>query len=331
VTLVLDTPESFREDVIAGLLAAHPSLRRVDGAAAVARAERTSAGRVGVVVGGGGGHLPAFAGFVGPGLADAAVLGEVFTSPSTEQVLRTIEAVDAGAGVVLCIGNYNGDVMNFGMAAARARRDGRDVRLVAFTDDIASAQPSSVGDRRGIAGGWFAVRALGAAAAGGAGLDAVEAAGRHAVDRTRSLGVAFGGCTLPGAAGPLFTVPDGAMGIGLGIHGEAGVGEGPVLGATALAELLVERVVAERPDGAHACATLVNGLGGLSLEELYVLHGRVARRLDDLGVAVESALVGQVVTSIAMPGCSLSVCWLDDELRRWLDAPFASPMIPTGR
>lgn len=321
MTHILNRADTFRAELIDGYLRAHPSVEQVPGASAIMRPGGAGRDTVAIVVGGGGGHFPAFAGFVGEGMATAAVLGEVFTSPSAEQVHRTIQAVDSGAGVVLCIGNYSGDRMNFALAAQRAERAGIQVRTVVFDDDVAA--------ERGIAGGVFVVRCLAAAAAQGAAIDEVAAAGAYANARTATLGVAFGGCRLPGASEPLFTVDAGHMGVGLGIHGEPGVGSSPLGTARELAALLVDRLLASRPADATepACAVLLNGLGATGLEELYVLYGEVDAQLRRNGVEPEVAHVGQFVTSLDMPGCSLSLCWLDDRIRAWLRTPVRTPVL----
>lgn len=213
---LLNDPTTFREDVLDGLARSYGRLvERVEGASGVRR--RTGReGRVAVVLGGGSGHYPAFAGLVGPGLAAGAVVGEVFTSPSAEQAHRVARAADGGAGVLFSFGNYAGDVMNFGLAQERLRGEGLDCRTVLVTDDVASAPRAERERRRGIAGGFVVFKAAGAAAERGADLDTVERLARHANARTVTLGVAFGGCTLPGAGEPLFRVAPERMEIGLG-------------------------------------------------------------------------------------------------------------------
>ena len=198
-------------------------VRRVPDAAGVIARDAPHAGRVAVLIGGGSGHYPAFCGYVGRGMADVAVIGDVFTSPSGEQVYRCTKAVDGGAGVLYAYGNYSGDVLNFGMAEARCRAEGIDGRTVTVTDDVASAPPDRREDRRGIAGDFYVFKVAGASAARGDSLDDVEAITRRANDRTRSFGVAFGGCTLPGQSGPLFTVDPDRMELGLAMVTRASV------------------------------------------------------------------------------------------------------------
>jgi dihydroxyacetone kinase len=224
VTRLYDDPARFTEDMVAGFLDANAG-RVVGVLGGVVRATEPRPGKVGVVVGGGSGHYPAFCGVVGPGFADGAVIGNVFTSPSAAEAASVGQAVDAGAGVLLTTGNYAGDVMNFGLAVDQLRAQGIDARYFAVTDDVASAPASEIGKRRGIAGDFTVFKAASAAAEAGYDLDGVERVAALANDRTRTLGVAFDGCTMPGAKEPLFTVPEGMMGLGLGIHGEPGVAE----------------------------------------------------------------------------------------------------------
>ena len=286
------------------------------------RAAAAPAGKVALVIGGGSGHYPAFAGYVGPGFADAAVAGDVFASPSTRLVHDVAARAHRGGGILLGFGNYAGNVLNFGAAAERLRSEGVDVRVLAVTDDVASATAAEMARRRGVAGDVPVFKIAGAAAEAGLGLDDVERVALRANERTRSFGVAFGGCTLPGASGPLFSVPAGQMAIGLGIHGEPGVGESSILPAAELAALLVERLAAEAPPGAGSrVAVILNGLGSTKQEELFVLWCAVSEELAKAGLSVIAPLVGEYVTSLDMEGCSLTLTWLDDELENFWRAP----------
>ena len=329
MTTIFNKPEAFRDDMVEGLLAAYGRyLEVVPGAGAVMRLGGPVAGKVSVMIGGGSGHYPTFAGFVGAGLADGAVVGDVFTSPSAEHVYRAVRAVDGGAGVLLSYGRYSGDVMNFGLAETRAQGEGIDVRTVLVTDDIASAAVDRFAERRGIAGDFCVFKVAGAAAERGDSMEEVERLARKANARTRSLGVAFGGCTLPGSAEPLFTVDPHRMEVGMGIHGEPGVRSGERVPAAELAQLLVEPLLAgtERPARAGDRATvLLNGLGRTKYEELFVLYRDVARLLAAAGVEVVDPEVGELVTSLDMAGCSLTLFWLDEELAELWEAPADSP------
>ena len=323
MTHVFNDPDTFKEGVLAGFAAAHPEyVERVPDASGFRRRGGPSAGKVSLVIGGGSGHYPSYNGVVGPGFADGAVLGEIFASPSAEQVYRIARAANGGAGVVLGFGNYAGDRLNFGVAADRLRGEGVDVRVVWVTDDVASAPRDRVEDRRGIAGTFTVYKLAAAAAEGGCDLDEVERVMRHANASTYSFGVAFDGCTLPGAGDALFHVDAGKMDFGLGIHGEPGISTVDSMPASNLAERLVQTVLAERPDETDGrAAVLLNGLGATKYEELYLLWGEVEPRLRAAGVELIQPEVGELVTSLDMAGCSLSVTWLDDDLERWWRAP----------
>jgi dihydroxyacetone kinase len=327
MTYVYNAERAFKDEAIDGLVTAYSRiLRRVPDTSAVASVTAPERGRVSTIIGGGSGHYPTFAGLVGPGLADASVCGDIFTSPSAEQVYRTIRAVDGGAGVLMLFGNYAGDVMHFGLAADQAAaRDGIDARIVLVTDDIASAPPDRIGERRGIAGDFFVFRAAAAAAHRGDSLDEVERIARHCNDRCRSVGVGFDGCMVPGRSEPLFTVEDGSMVLGLGIHGEPGISTMPRSSADELAALLVDQLLAERPPGATRARILVNGLGRVKYEELFVLYRSLAARFATAGVDLTEPEVGEFVTSMDMAGCSVTLVWTDDELEDLLSAPATAP------
>ena len=330
MTRLYDDPARFTEDMVVGFLDANAG-RVVGVPGGVVRATEPQPGKVGVVVGGGSGHYPAFCGVVGPGFADGAVIGNVFTSPSAAEAASVGRAVDAGAGVLLTTGNYAGDVMNFGLAVDQLRAEGIDARYFAVTDDVASAPASEIEKRRGIAGDFTVFKAASAAAEEGYDLDGVERVARLANDRTRTLGVAFDGCTMPGAKEPLFTVPEGTMGLGLGIHGEPGVAEQPMPTASELAGILVDGVLAEAPEAAGTrVAAILNGLGRTKYEELFIVWGSVARRLRDAGLEVVEPEVGELVTSLDMAGCSLTLMWLDEELERFWRAPADTPAYRKG-
>lgn len=332
MTRITDDPAGFKDDWLAGYTAAYARyVQPVPGASGVMLAGGARGDKVGVVLGGGCGHYPAFAGLVGPGLADGAVVGDIFTSPSAEQAYRVGRHLEGGAGVVFAFGNYAGDTMNFGVARNRLRADGVDARIVLVTDDVASAPAERASTRRGIAGGLFVFKALGAASARGDAIGEVERLGRLANDRTRTLGVAFAGCTFPGATEPLFTVPAGKVELGLGIHGESGVRTVDDMTAEQLAATLVQPLLDERPVGAgRRAAVVLNGLGDTKYEEMFVLYRHVDRLLADAGVEAVLPEVGEFVTSLDMAGTSLSLCWLDDELAQLWAAPADTPTFKRG-
>jgi dihydroxyacetone kinase len=302
----------------------------VDGG--VVRAEATRPDKVAVVVGGGSGHYPAFCGVVGHGFADGAVVGNIFTSPSAREAASVARAARGDAGVLLLTGNYAGDVMNFGLAVSQLRAEGIDARYFAVTDDIASAAPEDISKRRGIAGDFTVFRCAAAAAEAGYDLDGVEQVAIKANALTRTLGVAFDGCTMPGADRPLFTVMPGTMDLGLGIHGEPGVSSHAMPTAAELAELLVDGVLAEKPSrSSNRVAVILNGLGRTKYEELFVVWKRVGAKLAAAGYSVVQPEVGELVTSLDMAGCSLTVTWLDDELERLWTSPADTPAYRKGR
>jgi dihydroxyacetone kinase len=330
MTHLFDDPETFAAQALQGFCDIHARLVRPT-PGGVLRASATPRGKVALVIGGGSGHYPAFAGYVGPGFADAAVAGDVFASPSTRLVHDVAARAERGAGVILGYGNYAGDVLNFGAAAERLRSRGIDARTLAITDDVASASDAERAKRRGVAGDVAVFKIAGAAAEAGLDLDAVDAVARRANERTRSFGVAFGGCTLPGAPGPLFTVPAGQMAIGLGIHGEPGIAERAIVPAAELATILVDRLIAEAPtDGGRRVAAILNGLGSTKQEELFVVWTTVSALLRTRGFEIVAPLVGEYVTSLDMEGCSLTLTWLDEELERFWLAPCDTAVLTVG-
>jgi dihydroxyacetone kinase len=324
---LLNEAATFREEMISGYVSAYGRyLRRVPGAAGVMANGAPSPGHVSVVVGGGSGHYPAFYGLVGQGMASAAAIGNIFTSPSGEECFRVAKAVDGGAGVLFTFGNYSGDVMNFGMAEARLRADGVDARTVLVTDDVLSADPTEADRRRGIAGGFYVFKTAGASAARGDSIAEVEALTRHANAQVRTAGIGFAGCTVPGQDEPLFSVAAGKMEVGLGIHGEPGVRIAEQAPSRELAAMLVDTLLAEAPAGAGSeVAVLVNGLGGTKYEEMFVFYNDVASLLDRAGLQPHNPLIGEFVTALDMTGMSLSFFWLDESLKPLLDATAAAP------
>jgi dihydroxyacetone kinase len=330
VTHILSNPDTFVDDALEGFARTHADVvRRVDGG--VVRAEPLPAGYCAVVVGGGSGHYPAFAGVVGEGLAAGAVCGEVFTSPSAGAAERVARAAHAGGGVLFSYGNYAGDVIHFGAAERRLREDGIDCRTVLVTDDVASAPVTRRAERRGIAGDFVVFKVAGALAARGASIDEVERVARWANERTVTMGVAFGGCSLPGADAPLFTVPDGTMSMGLGIHGEPGVRDETIPQVERLARGLLEPLLIEKPaecDG--RVGLVVNGLGAVKYEELFVLLRHVWDQLEEAGLDVVISECGELVTSLDMAGASVTLTWLDDELEDLWRAPAATPAYRRG-
>jgi D-erythrulose 4-kinase len=328
MTRLFNEPDDFPLELIEGFTAAYPDfLFAVPGG--VVRS--TPYEEVAIVVGGGVGHYPAFCGLVGDGLAHGAAMGNIFSSPSAQQVHSVGKAAERGHGVIFTFGNYAGDVLHFGEAAERLSAEGIPSDCVLVTDDIASAPADQAHKRRGIAGDLTVFKTLGAAAREGYNFAESIRVGRHANERTRTLGVAFAGCTLPGESEPLFTVPDGMMSIGLGIHGEPGIEDVRVPTAEGLAEILVDRLLGERPAGAGSrVALLLNGLGTVKYEELFVVYRSVVRLVSEAGLEIVSPDVGELCTSLDMAGVSLTFFWLDDELERLWTSPSWTPAYRKG-
>ncbi|MCE3028431.1 dihydroxyacetone kinase family protein [Salinicola sp. DM10] len=334
MTRLYNDPVNFVDEATAGFVAAHAQrVCQVPGG--VIRSTRSEPGTVAVVIGGGSGHYPAFAGLVGQGLAHGAVMGNLFASPSAQQVYNVCKAANNGGGVLLSFGNYAGDVLHFGQARERLIREGIPCEIVAVIDDISSANREELHKRRGIAGDLTVFKVAAAAAEAGYSLEEVVRISRSANLRTRSMGVAFDGCTLPGADDALFHVPAGKMAVGLGIHGEPGISEQDVPSADALAELLVSHLLEEVPDGVESvrgarAAVLLNGLGSIKYEELFVVYRRVHALLGEAGIEIVEPEVGELVTSLDMAGASLTLFWLDDELERLWRAPADTPAYRKG-
>ncbi|MFJ4028306.1 dihydroxyacetone kinase family protein [Paenarthrobacter sp. NPDC089989] len=330
MTQIFDNPADFADEALDGFVAANRNyVARVDGG--VVRSTEVPAGQVSLVIGGGSGHYPAFAGLVGPGLAAGSACGNMFASPAAGQVYRVAKAANAGGGVLLSYGNYAGDVLHFGQAQLRLNAEGIETRTVLVTDDIASAPIDEIGKRRGIAGDLTVFKIAGAAAEAGLDLDNVERLAIKTNYRTRSLGVAFNGCTLPGAKDPLFHVPAGQMSLGLGIHGEPGISEHPMPTASELAELLVTRLLADKPeDSGDRVVAIVNGLGTVKYDELFLLFGKIEKLLTAAGLTIVEPECGELVTSLDMSGLSLTLLWLDEELEQYWSAPADTPAFRKG-
>ena len=330
MTKIFDDPASFADDALDGFAAAHRQyVARVAGG--VVRSTETPAGQVALVIGGGSGHYPAFAGLVGAGLAAGSACGNMFASPSAGQVYRVAKAAETGGGVLLSYGNYAGDVLHFGQAQDKLNAEGIETRTVLVTDDIASAPLAEIGKRRGVAGDLTVFKVAGAAAEAGLDLDEVERLAIKANHHTRSLGVAFAGCTLPGAAEPLFTVPEGMMSVGLGIHGEPGISEQPLPTASELAALLVEGLLKDKPEAAgRRVVPILNGLGTVKYDELFVLFGKIEGLLTAAGLEIVEPECGELVTSLDMSGLSLTLFWLDPELEKFWSAPADTPAFRKG-
>ena len=321
---ILNNPENYVDEMLAGLTAAHPEYYRLhgDSGKVVARTTAGKAGKVGIVTGGGSGHLPVFSGYVGEGLLDACAIGDVFASPSAEQMADAIRAADSGAGVLRLYGNYGGDVMNFDMAGELVEFEDISCSSVLLVDDVASAPPEEAKKRRGVAGMVYAFKMAGAAAEEGRDLDGVTAVAQKAADACRSIGAALSPCTVPQAGKPTFEIANDEMEMGMGIHGEPGVWRGKLQTADEMAGEMMDRLLADMPLAAgDRVSIMVNSLGATPPEELYILYRVVKARLEEVKTTIVMPLIGRYATSMEMTGVSFTLCKLDDELEALLKAP----------
>jgi phosphoenolpyruvate---glycerone phosphotransferase subunit DhaK len=327
VKKLINDPFDVVEESLEGFLLAHEDVVKRVGRRAIARVDAPIAGKAGVVIGGGSGHLPAFMGYVGPGGADAAPIGNIFASPPAKPVLEATLAADGGVGVVYSYGNYAGDVMNFDRAAARARAEhGIEVETVLVTDDVASAPSHEIGRRRGIAGDFFVFKVLAAKAETMADLASVVATARRANDNTRTVGVGLSACTVPANGKPTFHLAEDELEVGLGVHGEPGIRRTTIEPVDALVDEILGLILADKDFAGSDVAILVNGLGATPYEELYIMYRRARQVLGAQGVHVRRSYVGEYITSLEMAGASITLMQLDEELHDLLAAPAQCPM-----
>jgi dihydroxyacetone kinase-like protein len=327
---ILNEPFAYVDEMLEGLCLAHPQYYKQTGTAGrvIVRADGPITGKVGIVSGGGSGHLPVFTGYVGKGLLDACAIGDVFSSPAVAQVAEAIRAAHGGAGVLRLYGNYGGDNMNFDMAGEMVEMEDIRTTSVRVADDVASAPLAERSKRRGVAGLVYAYKIAGAKADQRATLDEVTAVAQKAADACRSVGVALTPCTVPAVGRPTFEISDTEMEIGMGIHGEPGVRRGPMRPADAIAAEMLSLLLADIPlRSGDRVSILVNSLGATPPEELYIVYRFVARELAGLGVEIVMPLVGRYATSMEMAGMSLTFCKLDAELEALLKAPCDCPFL----
>ena len=323
---IINNPADVVKEALNGLCLAYPDqLEYIPGAEVISRKEKGD--KVAVISGGGAGHEPLHAGFVGKGMLDAAVSGNVFSSPSPDRIGAAIEHMNAGKGILLVVKNYSGDIMNFGLAADLADAGGIEVETVVVKDDVAVPDSTFSTGRRGIAGTVFVHKIAGAMAEKGAPLSEVKRAAQHAIDNIRSMGMAMSPCTLPAVGKPGFSLGEDEIEIGMGIHGEPGVERTSVKTAKETAEILLDHILADYDYTGSQVAVLVNGLGGTPLMELYILNQEVQRYLKEKGIAVYKTLVGNYTTALDMTGCSITLMKLDEELKELLDAPCDTPAL----
>jgi dihydroxyacetone kinase-like protein len=330
--MLINVPERVVADALRGMAAAHPELVVDVEHKVVVRRDAPVAGKVALISGGGSGHEPLHAGFVGRGMLDAACPGEVFTSPVPDQPARAAAATDSGAGVLFIIKNYTGDVLNFEMARELAEDEGVRTARVVIADDVAVTDSTFTAGRRGTGGTLFVEKLAGAAAEEGAPLARVEGVARRVAESCRSFGVALSACSTPGKGSPTFDLPPGELELGVGIHGEPGRERRPMMTSDEIAEATVDALLADLPADRRGgpVLALVNGMGGTPLLELYGYNADVQRVLAARGVAVARTLVGNYVTSLDMAGCSVTLCQADEELLRLWDAPVNTPALRWG-
>lgn len=327
----INAPDAVVTEAVAGMAAAHAGLLSVSSDPLYVSRARPKSGKVAVVSGGGSGHEPLHAGFVGEGMLDAAVPGAMFTSPTPDQILAAIQAVSAGRGVLLIVKNYTGDVLNFEMAADLARAEGIEVEQLLIADDVAVDGSLYTTGRRGVATTVLAEKICGAAAESGASLAEVAEIGRRVAQAGRSIGVALTSCTVPHKASPSFEIGDDEMEFGVGIHGEPGRRRMPIKGADEIAGLLMAAILDDLPyRSGDEVLLFVNGLGGTPLVELYVLFRKAAEIAARHGLTIRRSLVGSLITSLDMAGASITLMKLDDTLTRLWDAPALTPAFRTG-
>ena len=321
---ILNDPSTYVDEMLEGLCAAHPEFYRRTGpeGCVIARPDAPVQGKVGIVTGGGSGHLPVFTGYVGPGLLDAAAIGDVFSSPGADQMAEAMRQVNGGAGVVRLYGNYGGDVMNFDMAGEMVEMEDIESTTVLLADDVVSAPLAEREKRRGTGGLVYAFKMAGAMADRKADLAEVTRVAQKAADACRSIGMALTPCTVPQAGKPTFDIADDEMEMGMGIHGEPGVWRGKLRKADEIAEEMITHLVTDQPVGAgDRISLMVNSLGATPPEELYIVYRYVKGKIDDLGATMAVPLVGRYATSMEMAGLTMTLCKLDEELESLLKAP----------
>ncbi|MFA6505918.1 MAG: dihydroxyacetone kinase subunit DhaK [Treponemataceae bacterium] len=325
---IINHPNAVVSEMLEGFVKANPALEYFPGVEVIARKNKET--KVGLVSGGGSGHEPAHAGYVGTGMLDAAVAGNVFASPSSDRVLKGIQEANAGKGVLLIIKNYSGDIMNFDLARELAEMEGIQVESVIVKDDVAVKDSTYSTGRRGIAGTVFVHKIAGAKAQSGAELAEVKRVAEKTVANVRSMGMAMSPCILPGVGKAGFVLGENEIEIGMGIHGEPGVERTTVKTAAELAAILCGKIMADYDFSKSCVAVMVNGLGATPLMELYILYNEVEKILSGAGIKIHRVFVGNYMTSLEMSGCSVTLLKLDDELKALLDAPCDTPALKIG-
>ena len=323
---IINNPENVLEEMLEGMVKANKNtLKRVENTDVVININSPIKDKVALVSGGGSGHEPAHAGFVGEGMLDGAVCGAVFTSPTPDQIFEAIKAVDSGKGTLLVVKNYTGDVMNFEMAKDLADMEGIEVDYVVVNDDVAVEDSTYTAGRRGIAGTIFVHKIAGAKAYKGGNLQEVKAVAEKVVANTRSMGMALSPCIVPAAGKPNFTLEEDEMEIGTGIHGEPGIFREKIKSADEIVDELLTRILADIDYSNSEVAVMVNGMGSTPLMELYIANNRVNDVLEEKGIKIYKTFVGEYMTSLEMAGFSITLLKLDDELKELLDTETKAP------
>lgn len=329
VKKIINHPEQVVQEMLEGIVLAHPDrLRLLDGTSVIVRKDAPVKNKVGVISGGGSGHEPAHAGYVGKGMLDAAVAGEVFTSPTPDQIFSAIQAVNSGKGVFMVIKNYTGDVMNFEMAAELAAAEGIEVESVIVNDDVAVEDSTYTTGRRGIAGTVFVHKIVGAKAEEGAPLGEIKRVAEKVVKNVRSMGMAISPCTVPAAGKPGFELGENEMEVGIGIHGEPGIARKPIATADEIARTLTAHILDDiKIASGDEVAVMVNGMGATPIMELYIVNRKVQQILQEKEIRVYDTFVGNYMTSLEMAGCSVTILKLDDELKELLGREADTPAL----
>jgi dihydroxyacetone kinase-like protein len=323
---LINDPSNVLAEALIGIEAAHPQLRVDHENRIIYRQKQKDDGKVALISGGGSGHEPLHGGYVGIGMLDAACAGEVFTSPTPDQMLEATRVADRGAGVLHIVKNYTGDVLNFEMGAELASSEtGVQVATIVTNDDVAVEDSTWTAGRRGVGITVFLEKIVGAAAEEGRDLAEIKSLAERVNANGRSMGMALTSCTVPAAGKPTFDLPDDEMEMGVGIHGEPGRHRVPLASASSIAQQLVEPILADYKFGSGPVIAMLNGMGGTPLIELYLMYGEVAKLLKSARIAVARTLVGNYITSLDMQGCSVTLLRADDELLRLWDAPVNTP------
>ncbi|MBV0924589.1 dihydroxyacetone kinase subunit DhaK [Halomicroarcula limicola] len=326
---LINDPDDVVDEMLDGMVAAHPDrVRRLPDTKVLVRADAPVDGKVGVVSGGGSGHEPTHAGYLGDGMLDGAAAGEVFTSPTADELEELVDAADSGEGVLMVVKNYEGDVMNFETAGEMVEMEGGDVAQVVVDDDVAVEDSLYTSGRRGVCGTILVHKAAGAKAAEGADLEEVQRVAQKVVDNVGTMGMALTSCVTPEKGEPTFDLGEDEIELGIGIHGEPGVERTEMMDADAITEELTESVLEDLAlDSGQEVVTIVNGMGGTPQMELFVVNRRLQELLDDRDLETWDAWVGDYMTSLDMAGCSVTVCAVDDELKELLGAPADTPAL----